>query len=215
LAQQLPEGLVGVTRRVACALGCTAALAGGFCFDLDAQEVRVRSRIALYTPTKFSLHDGTLHIQQKIGVTVGARMTLTFNERLDVVTGVTYNPGYALVHGAGKRIDVGTVSHSLSGSTGARYWLVPPKRNVSWEVHTGLGVVFGGQPAFQDLFESSTLSGILGTTVRYQIGQIVSLQMKVQERLFRFRFGGLAAGRSSSPLQVSFGVGFPFLESLR
>jgi hypothetical protein len=87
---------------------------------------------------------------------------------------VTYIPGYATVRGDGKQIDVGSASHLLTATTGAQYWLLPPARVVLWQVHTGLGVGFGGQPAYADLFESSTVSGVLGTTVRYQVGRIVS-----------------------------------------
>ncbi|MFL5403923.1 MAG: hypothetical protein ACJ8BF_14030 [Gemmatimonadales bacterium] len=140
-------------------------------------------------------------------------MTLVFNQRFDIVTSVTYTPGYATFHGAGKRIDIGTGSHLLTAATGARYWLLPPPRMLSWEIHTGLGMVFGGEPAYEDLFESSTVSGILGTSVRYQLGRIVSLQLRIQERLYRIRFGGLDSG-SSRPLRVTFGLGFPFLESV-
>jgi hypothetical protein len=154
-----------------------------------------------------------LHVRQKVGVTVGARLTLIFNDRFDVVTGVTYSPGYAMFRGAGKQIDLGTGSHVLTGATGARYWLLPPPRMLSWEVHTGMGVVFGGQPAYEDLFESSTVSGILGTTVRYQIGRIVTLKLRIQERLYRVRFGGGDPGNSRPPLQVSFGMDLPFVES--
>ena len=196
-------------------LGCVAALACSRISELNAQEVTLRPQADLYLPTRISIQNGTLHVHQKIGVTMGARLTVTFNERFDVVTGVTYIPGYATVRGAGKRIDVGTGSHLLTATTGARYWLLPPVRMLSWEVHTGLGVGFGGQPAYKDLFESSTVSGVLGTAVRYQIGRIVSLQLRVQERLFRVRVGGRDFGRSRPPLQISFAVGFPFLEAAR
>jgi hypothetical protein len=178
---------------------------------LNAQEVQLRPQAALYLPTRISMQNGVLHVRQKIGVTVGARLTLTFNQRFDVVTGVTYMPGYATFSGAGKLIDIGTVSHLLTATTGARYWLLPPARMLSWEVHIGFGLVFGGQPAYEDLFESSTVSGIAGTTVRYQIGQIVSLQLRIQDRLYRVRFGGRDPGSSRTPLQISFGLGLPFL----
>jgi len=128
-------------------------------------------------------------------------------------TGVSYMPGYIMLHGAGKKIDVGTGSHVLAGTTGARYWLLPPARMLSCEVHTALGVVFGGQLAYEDLFETSTVSGILGTTVRYQIGQIVSLHLRIQDRLYRVRFGQQEPVSSRPPLQISFGLGLPFLES--
>jgi hypothetical protein len=133
-----------------------------------------------------------------------------------VVTAVAYVPGYATISGAGNRVEFATGSHSLSGSTGARYWLLPPPRAFSWEIHTGVGMVFGGSRAYEELFEVSTLTGVLGTTLRYQVGRIVSLQMRVQERLYRLRFGDLSdTGSSKSPLQVRFGVGLTFLESLK
>jgi hypothetical protein len=194
-------------------LGCWAALVGSNTFELNAQKVQLRPLAGLYLPTRISVQDRLLHVRQKIGVTVGARLTLTFNDRFDVVTGVTYIPGYATFHGAGKRIDVGANSHLLTAITGARYWLLPPARKLAWEVHTGFGVAFGGQPAYEDLFESSTVSGIFGTTVRYQVARIVSLHLRVQERLYRVRFGGLDPGSSKPPLQISFGLGLPFVES--
>jgi hypothetical protein len=194
-------------------LGCAAALLCGRSFELNAQEVHLRPHAGLYLPSRVSLQNGVLHVRQKVGVTVGARLTLTFNERFDVVTGVTYNPGYATFRGAGNRIDIGTASHLLTGSTGARYWLLPPARKLSWEVHTGVGAVFGGQPAYEDLFDGSTVSGILGTTVRYQIRRIASLQLRVQDRLYRIRLGGGSSGSSRSPLQISVGLGLHFLEA--
>jgi hypothetical protein len=181
--------------------------------ELNAQQVQLRPQAGLSLPTRISMQNGGLHVRQKIGVTVGARLTLTFNERFDMVTGVTYLPGYAILRGAGERFDVRTSSHLLTATTGARYWLLPLARMLSWEVHSGLGVVFGGQPAYEDLFESSTLGVVLGTTVRYQIGRIVSLKLRVQDRLYRVRFGGADASNSRSPLQISFGVGLPFVGS--
>jgi len=199
--------------RASLLLGCAAALTGGTGSALSAQKVQLRPLAGLYLPTRISVQDRLLHVRQKIGVTVGARLTLTFNDRFDVVTGVTYIPGYATLHGAGKRIDVAATSHLLTGITGARYWLLPPARKLAWEVHTGLGVAFGGQPAYEELFESSTVSGIFGTTLRYQIAGIASLHLRIQERLYRVRFGGLDPGTSKPPLQISFGLGLPFVES--
>ena len=74
-------------------------------------------------------------------------------------------------------------------------------------------MVFGGQPAYVDLFESSTVSGIVGTTLRCRIGRFVSLKLRVQERLYRVRFGGEDPGNSRPPLRMSFGVDLPFVES--
>ena len=202
-----------IARAVTLFLGCATALVCSRGSELKAQAVHFRTQAGLSLPTRISVQNQVLHIRQKVGVTVGARMTLTFNERFDVVTGVTYIPGYATFHGAGNRVDVGTRSHLLTGSTGARYWLLPPARRLSWEVHTGFGVVFGGQPAYEDLFESSTVSGIVGTTAHYKIGRIARVQVRVQERLYRVRFGGGDPGSSRPPLQVSVGVGLLFLES--
>jgi hypothetical protein len=194
-------------------LGCAAALVCSLGSELNAQEVELRSEAGYSLPTRFSIQNRGLRVWQKIGVTVGARLTLTFNERFNVVTRVTYVPGYAMLHGAGNRFDVGTSSHLLSSTTGARYWLLPPARKLSLEVHTGVGVVFGGQPAYVDLFETSTVSGVLGTTAHYKVGRIATLQLRIQERLYRVRFGSRDRASSRSPLQVSVGVGLPFQES--
>jgi hypothetical protein len=178
---------------------------------LYAQKVQLRPVADVYLPSRISIRHGSLDARQKIGVTIGARLSLTLTQRFDVVTVVTYLPGYITLRGAGKRIDVGAGSHLLIGTTGARYWLLESARQLSWEVHTGLGVALGGQPAYEDLFQSSTVSGILGSTIRLQVGRIVSLQLGVQDRLYRVRFGDVAAGTRSRPLQLSFGLGLPFL----
>jgi hypothetical protein len=184
---------------------------------LQAQVVEFRPIANVSLPTRISLQDGTIHVRQKVGVQFGARMTLTFNDRFDVTNTVTYSPGYATLHGAGKKIELTSGSHSLAGSTSARYWIrrAAYGHPLSWEVHTGVGMVFGGQPSYLDLFESSTLSAVLGTVVGYQVGRLVNLTLRVQERLLRLRFGDQNAGSSRMPLQFAFGVGFPLLERLR
>jgi hypothetical protein len=201
-----------LARVVTLTLVCVTAVTPGPSSALNAQHVKLDPQVGLYLPSRTSLQHSELHIQQKVGMTVGVRLTLVFTRRFDVVTGITYLPGYAMFRGAGKRIDLSTASHLLTGSTGARYWLLPAVRRFSWEVHTGFGVVFGGEPAYEDLFESSVVNGILGSTVRCQVGRIVSLQLGVQERLYRVRFGGGPAGNTKPPLRVSIGLALPFLE---
>lgn len=180
--------------------------------ELNAQAIQLRPLAALYLPSRISIQHGSLDARQKLGVTIGARLTLTFTKRFDVVTAVTYLPGYATFRGAGKRIDVRAGSHLLTATTGARYWLLSPARMLSWEVHTGLGVGFGGLPAYEDLFVSSTVTGILGTAVRYRIGRVVSLHLQIQDRLYGVRFGGSNPG-SLPPLRISFGLSLPIVES--
>jgi hypothetical protein len=183
--------------------------------ELQAQEAKLSPRIGLYLPTRVSTQDGILHIRQKIGVTVGARLTLSFNDRFDLVSGISYMPGLVSFHRSGQRFDVGSSAHSLSASTGVRYRLLPASAGLSWDVYTGLGLGTGGQAAYKDLFNNAVLTGVVGTAVRYEVGQLVSLTLKVQERLCRIRLGGAALAGSRSPFDVSFGLGLPFLEALR
>ena len=178
-----------------------------------AQVVEIRPIAGFSLPTRISLQDGTIHLRQKVGFKFGARMTLTFNNRFDLTNTIAYSPGYAVLHGGGKRIEVTSGSHSLTGATSARYWIRPPDGALSWEVHTGVGMVFGGHPSYLDLFDSSTLSAVLGSAVRYQWGRMVSFTLRVQQRLLRLRFGDQDAG-GSRPFQVALGVGLPFLEQL-
>ena len=197
-------------------LGAGAALISApTATSLQAQVVTLRPVANLSFPTKFSFKDGTIHVSQKVGFRFGARMTLTFSDRFDVTNTVTYSPGSATLHGAGKLIELKSGSHSLSGSTSARYWIRPQDGPLGWEVHTGVGMVFGGRPSYMDLFESSTLSAVLGTAVTYQVGEVVSFTLKVQQRLLRLRFGEQDGGSSKRPLRVAFGVGLPILEKLR
>ena len=193
-------------------LACVVAL-GSVPSPTNAQVLQLTPYAGISSPSRISMRDGAIRLQQKVGLKLGARLTVSFNERLDLLTSVSYTPGYAVVRAAGKRIDFGTSSQMLGGSTGARYWLLQPTRPLSWVVDANVGVLFGGEPAYDDLFGVATVSGALGTAVRYQIGQFVSLHLRIQERLFRTRFGTSSSAGSSRPLRVSFGVSFPFLES--
>jgi hypothetical protein len=193
-------------------MGCAAALVTP---PLKAQDVQLRPHAGLYLPSSVGLHHGMVQVRQRVGVTLGARLTVVFNDRFDVVTGITYIPGYANFRGAGKLIQVGARSHLLTAMTGTRYWLLRPARKLSWEIHTGLGVAFSGQPAYEDLFEHSSVSGILGTTLHYQLGRIARVQVRVENRLYRVRFGGGIPSHSGQPLHLSFGLRFPFIESAR
>jgi hypothetical protein len=206
----LPQSIL----RAAALLVCGAVLICSPLSDLHAQRLEFRPMSGLYLPTRISLKGGSLDVQQKLGFRVGARLALIFSDRFDVVTAVTYIPGYAIFRGAGKEIKLRTASHTLSGSTTARYWLKSPVQMLAWEIHAGLGVGFGGQAVYQDLFETSTVSGLVGTMVRYQMGRLVRLQLGLQARLFRARFGPGDPPSKRSPIQVAFGLGLPFLEAL-
>jgi hypothetical protein len=181
---------------------------------LQAQTVTLSPVANISIPTKFSLREGTFRVSQRIGFRLGARMTLRFTDRFDVTNTVTYSPGSATLHGAGEQIELASGSHSLAGSAAARYWLRPPGRPLAWEMHTGVGMVFRGQASHVDLFETSTLSAVLGTAVRYQVGGLVSFTVKVQQPLLKVRFGEQDGG-TSRPLRMTLGVGLPILERLR
>jgi hypothetical protein len=197
------------------ALGLLALTISAAATRLSGQEVQFQPQAGLSLPTRVSLKDGSIHILQKIGYKFGARLNLIFNDRFDVTTGVSYVPGYATLQGGGKRVSVGTSSQVLSAATGARYWIRPEYKLLSWEIHTGMGVVFGGTPPYEELFESSTVTGVLGTTLRYQWGGIASFTMRLQQRLYRLGFGKMSSGTSSNPFQVTFAVGLPWLGRLR
>jgi hypothetical protein len=204
---RLQTRVPGLLRAGAAAIFLAAA-------PLQAQTVTVSPIANISIPTKFSLREGTIRVSQRVGFRFGAGMTLRFSPRFDVTNTVTYSPGSATLHGAGERIELTSGSHSLAGSAAARYWLRPPGGPLSWELHTGVGMVFRGQPSQMDLFEASTLNAVLGTAVRYQVGHLVSFTLKVQQPLLRVRFGEQEGG-NSRPLRMTFGVGFPILERLR
>jgi hypothetical protein len=202
------------TIRALILLGWGAGLSALPASDSAAQTLDIQPVADLSLPTRISLKDGTLHLQQKVGLKLGGRMTVTFNPRFDLVTAVTYNPGYATLQGGGKRFALSTSGHSLGAATGARYWLVPADRKFSCELHAGLGVVFAG-PAYEALLDNSTVSAVIGSNLAYRVGRIAVLKLRVQERLLRLRFGSQGPGSNKSPFQVSFGLGLPFLELLR
>lgn len=201
-----------VTRGSAVRLACAASIFCGLPSSLSAQEVQLRHHAGLHLPSTISLQNGTLHVRQKFGVKLGMSLTLTFNQRFDIVSGVTYIPGYAMLRGAGKQIQIATASHQLSTGVRARYWLLPPPRKFSWDVYTGVGMATGGRQDYEDFFENSTLSGTLGTALRYQIGRMVNLQLRIQQRLYRLHLGSGEPGTSRKPLRVSFGLELPFLQ---
>ena len=132
-------------------LGAAAGMTSASAVPLEAQQIEVRPIAKFSLPTKFSLQDGTLHVSQRVGVRFGAQMNVRLNERFDVTSAVTYSPGYATVSGSMKRVQVSSGAQSLAGATAARYWLRPRDLPLAWEVHSGVGLVFGGQPSYMEL----------------------------------------------------------------
>src|SRR3954447_4412821 len=139
-------------------LGAAAGLISTSPAALEAQQIEVRPIAKFSLPTKFSLHDGTVRVSQRVGFRFGAQMNVRFNERFDLTNAVTYSPGYAAVSGSTKRVEVSSGGQSLAGTTAARYWIRSPDRPVAWEVHSGMGLVFGGQPSYIELLDGSTLA---------------------------------------------------------
>lgn len=194
-------------------LGAAAGLTSASAVPLEAQQIEVRPIAKFSLPTKFSLQDGTLHVSQRVGVRFGAQMNVRLNERFDVTSAVTYSPGYATVSGSMKRVQVSSGAQSLAGATAARYWLRPRDLPLAWEVHSGVGLVFGGQPSYMELLDGSTMTASVGTSVRYRFRQLVSLSVRVEQRVLRLQFGDQLGG-SSRPFRVAFGVGLPFLDRI-
>ncbi|HVQ47061.1 MAG TPA: hypothetical protein VMS62_09545 [Gemmatimonadales bacterium] len=194
-------------------LGAAAAMISATAVPLEAQQIEVRPIAKFSLPTKFSLQDGTLRVSQRVGFRFGAQMNVRLNERFDVTSAVTYSPGYATVSGSTKRVQVSSGAHSLAGVTAARYWLRPRDLPLAWEVHSGVGLVFGGQPSYMELLDGSTMTASVGTSVRYRFRQLVSLSVRVEQRVLRLQFGDQLAG-SSRPFRVAFGVGLPFLDRI-
>lgn len=140
-------------------------------------------------------------------------MTVWFSPRFNIATAVDYVPGFAVLRAGGEQLGLATGSHFLTATIGAMYWLIPRGRGLSWEVHTGAGIASGGEH-YDDLFQGSTLNTVLGTVLSWEIGQLLTLRLKVQDRLYRFRLGGGEPVGASNPLRVSFSVGVPFLKSV-
>jgi hypothetical protein len=192
-------------------LGLAAPLFG-WGAPLLGQEVQFRQQTQLYLPTRFSIQNGVIDLQQKVGVRLGARLNLNFNPRLSLATGVSYIPGYANLRATGKRVAFLTGAHLLTAGTRLVYWVVPAGKAVSWEIHSGVGVASGGA-RYQDLAERATLSAMVGTAVYWEIGQLIRLSLRVQERLYRLQLGNGEGGSAGKPLRVALGIGFPFLQS--
>lgn len=176
---------------------------------LQGQRLELRPLVGLQLPTRVSLRRDGLHIRQKFSAFVGARLDAIWSSRFDVATELRYVPGSAVLRGTSDNIELGTSAHLLSLATRARYWLLPPAGRLAWEVHTGVGTTFGGTQDFGGLFDHSLLSGVLGTVLRYQVLRQVSVEVQVQERLFRVYLAGEDPGSSRRPLRVSFGIGLP------
>lgn len=179
--------------------------------SLQAQEVQFYQRAGFYVPTRLSLRDGSIELRQSVGIKLGAGVTIRFNPRFDLVTAVTYIPGYAEFRGEGKRLELATRHHWFGASVGTRHRMASPWKQLTWELTSSLGMAAGGE-GFENLFESSTISAVVGTMVRYQVGRWVRLQMRIQERLCRFRLDG-ADAPGGKPFRVAVSLGFPFLAS--
>ncbi len=63
-------------------LGAAAGLISASAVPLEAQQIEVRPIAKFSLPTKFSLHDGTLHVSQRVGFRFGAQMNVRLQRAL-------------------------------------------------------------------------------------------------------------------------------------
>jgi hypothetical protein len=190
----------------------TGVLLCGQSAPLHGQQVQFRQQTRLVLPTRFSIQNGVLDLQQKIGVSIGARLNLNFSPRLSVATGVAYVPALATLRAKGRQVALNAGTQILTAGTRVIYWLVPADRGISWEVHGGVGIGSGGE-RYRELLDRATFSAMVGTAVYWEIGQLVRLSLRVQERLYRAQLGGVEPSAAGKPFRVALGIGFPFLQT--
>ena len=190
----------------------TVALLCGPSAPLHGQQVQFRQQTRLVLPTRFSIQNGVLDLQQKIGVSIGARLNLNFSPRLSVTTGVAYVPALATLRAKGRQVALIAGTQLLTAGTRVVYWLVPADRSISWEVHSGVGIASGGE-RYRALVDRATFTATVGTAAYWEIGQLVRLSLRVQERLYRAQLGGVEPSAAGKPFRVALGIGLPFLQT--
>jgi hypothetical protein len=177
----------------------------------EAQRLSLSPTIGVYIPTS-ELVKATQgeEFKQEIALSVGGRLGVTLSPRFGVETSVSYVPSN--LHFTFDGSETETDANLLLGTVRATFHAIPMTSPVWLSLNGGVSMIRRGGEAYADLEDNSDVGGVVGATVGFRLGSMLSFYVAAEDYIYGTQIDEAGPGdgsRTQNDVQIAFGFGFP------
>jgi opacity protein-like surface antigen len=191
-------------------LAAVAALALGAA-PAEAQRLSLSPTIGVYIPTSelVKASQGE-EFKQEIALSVGGRLGVTISPRFGVETSVSYVPSN--LRFTFDDTETKTDANLLLGTVRATFHAIPITSPVWLSLNGGVSMIRRGGEAYAEAEDKSDVGGVVGATVGFRLGSMLSFYVAAEDYIYGARVEGIGLedqSRTQNDVQIAFGFGFP------
>jgi len=176
-----------------------------------AQRVSLSPTIGIYIPTSELVKAANgEEFKQEVGLAVGGRLGLTLSPRFGIETSVSYVPSN--LRFTFDETQTTTDANLLFGTARATLHVIPMTQPLWLSLNGGVSLVKRGGDAFEAAEDKTDVGGVVGATVGFRLGSMLSFYVAAEDYIYGTRFDGTGLGdesRTQNDVQLALGFGFP------
>jgi hypothetical protein len=148
--------------------------------------------------------------KQEIALSVGGRLGVTISPRFGVETSVSYVPSN--LRFTFNDTETRTDANLLLGTVRATFHAIPMTSPVWLSLNGGVSMIRRGGEAYAEAEDKSDVGGVVGATVGFRLGSMLSFYVAAEDYIYGARVEGTGLGdesRTQNDVQIALGFGFP------
>jgi hypothetical protein len=177
----------------------------------QAQRLSLSPTIGVYIPTSELVKAANgEEFKQEVALSVGGRLGVTISPRFGLETSVSYVPSNLRFSFDGTQTE--TDANVLLGTVRATFHAIPMTSPVWVTLNGGASMIRRGGEAYQDVEDRSDIGGVVGATVGFRLGSMLSFYVAAEDYIYGTRVEDADLGdtsRTQNDVQIAFGFGFP------
>ncbi len=177
----------------------------------EAQRLSISPTIGVYIPTSELVKASQgAEFKQEIALSVGGRLGITLSPRFGLETSVSYVPSN--LRFTFDETETTTDANLLLGTVRATFHAIPMTSPVWLSLNGGVSMIRRGGEAYENAEDNSDVGGVVGATVGFRLGSMLSFYVAAEDYIYGSRVESLDAledSRTQNDVQIAFGFGFP------
>ncbi len=176
-----------------------------------AQRLSLSPMVGVYIPTSelVKAAEGE-EFKQEVAISVGGRLGVTLSPRFGIETSVSYVPSN--LRFTFDQNETTTDANLLLGTIRATFHAIPMTSPVWLTLNGGASMIRRGGEAYEEVEDRSDVGGVVGATVGFRLGSMLSFYVAAEDYIYGTRVEGTDLGdetRTQNDVQIAFGFGFP------
>ncbi len=176
-----------------------------------AQRLSLSPMVGVYIPTSelVKAAEGE-EFKQEVAISVGGRLGVTLSPRFGIETSVSYVPSN--LRFTFDQNETTTDANLLLGTIRATVHAIPMTSPVWLTLNGGASMIRRGGEAYEEVEDRSDVGGVVGATVGFRLGSMLSFYVAAEDYIYGTRVEGTDLGdesRTQNDVQIAFGFGFP------